>query len=81
MKVNALTLTFDLSLLNHFQNSENIFSHIFNIISIDYISLSFLKIFYLNVSLTKSTLRSKSSVFSVDRPDIYTILDFIYFLW
>ena len=31
----------------------------------------------LNLSLTKSTLRLKSTLVSVDRPDTYTLLDFI----
>ena len=34
----------------------------------------------LNLSLTKSTLRLKSTVLSVDRPDTYTLLDFISYL-
>ena len=39
---------------------------------------SYLKLL-LNLSLTKSTLRLKSTLLSVDRPDTYTILD--YYIW
>ena len=35
---------------------------------------------FLNLSLTKSTLRLKSTLLFVDRPDTYTILDFISYL-
>ena len=34
----------------------------------------------LNLSLTKSTLQLKSTLLSVDRPDTYTLLDFISYL-
>ena len=47
--------------------------HILNLI------FSYLKLL-LNLSLTKSTLRLKSTLLSVDRPDTYTLLDFISYL-
>ena len=34
----------------------------------------------LNLSLTKSTQHLKSTLLSVDRPDTYTLLDFISYL-
>ena len=65
----------EISILKTLYLSYLYHSHILHLI------LSHLKLF-LNLSLTKSTLRLKSTLLSVDRPDTYPILDYyILSLW